>query len=77
MDPLQKLDGVPCLGSLHEYGQVVKEADYSLNVQRTKEAHASRTYLSYAAGTEKEGLQGTANSLFRHAPKERNHLMKI
>src|SRR4249919_1895371 len=49
----------------------------ALNDQMTKEAHASRIYLSYAAWADSQGLGGTANFLFRHAQEERNHMMKI
>jgi ferritin len=48
-----------------------------LNDQMTKEAHASQTYLSYAAWADGEGYDGIANFLFRHAQEERNHMMKI
>ena len=48
-----------------------------LNVQITKEAHASQIYLSYAAWADSQGLTGIANFLFRHAQEERNHMMKI
>ncbi len=49
----------------------------ALNVQMTKEAHASQLYLSYAAWAEQQGLNGIADFLFRHASEERNHMMKI
>ena len=49
----------------------------ALNVQMTKEAHASQIYLSYAAWADSKGLGGIANFLFRHAQEERNHMMKI
>jgi ferritin len=48
-----------------------------LNVQMTKEAHASQIYLSYAAWADSQGFNGIANFLFRHAQEERNHMMKI
>lgn len=49
----------------------------ALNVQMTKEAHASQIYLSYAAWASSRGFGGIANFLFRHAQEERNHMMKI
>lgn len=49
----------------------------ALNVQMTKEAHASQIYLSYAAWADSQGFGGIANFLFRHAQEERNHMMKI
>jgi ferritin len=49
----------------------------ALNLQMTKEAHASQIYLSYASWAEKQGFSGIANFLFRHAQEERNHMMKI
>ena len=49
----------------------------ALNVQMTKEAHASQIYLSYAAWAERQGFSGIANFLFRHAQEERNHMMKL
>ena len=49
----------------------------ALNIQMTKEAHASQIYLSYAAWADRQGFGGIANFLFRHAQEERNHMMKI
>jgi ferritin len=49
----------------------------ALNVQMTKEAHASQIYLSFASWAENSGYEGIANFLFRHAQEERNHMMKI
>jgi ferritin len=49
----------------------------ALNIQMTKEAHASQIYLSYAAWADREGFGGIANFLFRHAQEERSHMMKI
>ena len=49
----------------------------ALNVQMTKEAHASQIYLSYASWANNQGYAGVANFLFRHAQEERNHMMKI
>lgn len=49
----------------------------ALNVQMTKEAHASQIYLSFGAWAERQGFSGIANFLFRHAQEERNHMMKI
>jgi len=48
-----------------------------LNMQLTKEAHASQIYLSYAAWAASQGYAGVANFLFRHAQEERNHMMKV
>jgi ferritin len=49
----------------------------ALNMQMTKEAHASQIYLSYASWADRQGFGGIANFLFRHAQEERNHMMKI
>jgi ferritin len=49
----------------------------ALNVQMTKEAHASQIFLSYASWVERQGFSGIANFLFRHAEEERNHMMKV
>jgi ferritin len=49
----------------------------ALNLQMTKEAHASQIYLSYGAWAERQGFSGIANFLFRHSKEERNHMMKI
>lgn len=49
----------------------------AMNVQMTKEAHASQIYLSYAAWANNQGYCGIANFLFRHAQEERNHMMKF
>jgi ferritin len=54
-----------------------KTLSAALNIQMTKEAHASQIYLSYAAWAESEGFGGIANFLFRHAQEERSHMMKI
>jgi ferritin len=49
----------------------------ALNEQMTKEAHASQIYISYGSWLERQGYDGMANFLFRHAQEERNHMMKI
>jgi len=49
----------------------------ALNMQMTKEAHASQIYLCYGAWAERQGFSGVANFLFRHSQEERNHMMKI
>ncbi len=54
-----------------------KTLESALNKQMTKEAQASQLYLSYAAWAAKQGFNGIANFLFRHAHEERNHMMKI
>ena len=54
-----------------------KTIEEALNLQMTKEAHASQIYLSYAAWADRQGLGGIANFVFRHAHEERNHMMKI
>ena len=54
-----------------------KTLSAALNLQMTKEAHASQIYLSYGAWAENQGFSGVANFLFRHSHEERNHMMKI
>ena len=54
-----------------------KSLQAALNVQMTKEAHASQIYLSYACWAAGQGYGGIANFLFRHAQEERNHMMKV
>ncbi|MDP4209223.1 MAG: ferritin [Bacteroidota bacterium] len=54
-----------------------KTLSVALNIQITKEAHASQIYLSYASWAASQGFGGIANFLFRHAQEERNHMMKI
>jgi len=54
-----------------------KTLSAALNLQMTKEAHASQIYLSYGAWAENQGFSGVANFLFRHSREERNHMMKI
>lgn len=49
----------------------------ALNLQMTKEAHASQIYLSYASWANTQGYDGVSDFLFRHANEERNHMMKI
>src|ERR1700733_14329061 len=50
---------------------------HGLNIQMTKEAHASQIYLSLASWADNAGYEGISNFLFRHAQEERNHMMKI
>ncbi len=54
-----------------------KTIETALNIQMTKEAHASQIYLAYAAWAGNQGFAGIANFLFKHAHEERNHMMKI
>jgi ferritin len=54
-----------------------KTMSTALNVQLTNEAHASQIYLSFGAWAQKQGLNGVADFLFRHAAEERNHMMKF
>src|SRR5664279_2910248 len=54
-----------------------KTLESALNKQMTREAQASQLYLSYAAWASKQGYNGIANFLFRHAHEERNHMMKL
>lgn len=54
-----------------------KTLSAALNIQMTKEAHASQIYLSYASWAASQGFGGIANFLFRHAQEERNHMMRI
>lgn len=54
-----------------------KTLETAMNVQITKEALASQTYLSYAAWADSQGLAGIANFLFRHAGEEHNHMLKV
>ena len=49
----------------------------SLNAQKTKEAHATQIYLSYASWANAQGYEGISNFLFRHANEERTHMMKF
>lgn len=49
----------------------------ALNIQMTKEAHASQIYLAYGSWAASQGFGGISNFLFRHAQEERNHMMKI
>lgn len=57
--------------------RISKTIATALNLQMTKEAHASQIYLSYAAWADSRGFGGISNFLFRHAQEERNHMMKI
>ena len=49
----------------------------ALNIQMTKEAHASQIYLAYGSWAASQGFGGISNFLFKHAQEERNHMMKI
>jgi ferritin len=49
----------------------------ALNTQMTKEAHAAQIYLSYGAWADRQGVNGIAHFLYRHAAEERNHMMKM
>ena len=54
-----------------------KKLQEALNTQMTKEASASRFYLSQAAWASSKGYSGIAHFLFKHANEERNHMMKV
>ena len=49
----------------------------ALNLQVKLEAQSSQFYLSMASWAESEGLNGTAEFLFRHSDEERQHMLKL
>lgn len=48
-----------------------------LNEQIKLEAESSQFYLAMASWAEKEGMNGTANFLFKHSDEERVHMLKL
>jgi ferritin len=49
----------------------------ALNEQIGLEAYASFLYLAMASWSEREGLQGCANFLYRQSDEERAHMLRI
>jgi len=48
-----------------------------LNRQIQAEASSSQLYLSMASWAEVEGINGTAEFLYRHSDEERQHMLKL
>lgn len=51
--------------------------EQALNDQVAMEAQSSQFYLSMAIWAETNGLDGTANFLYRHSNEEREHMLKL
>ena len=49
----------------------------ALNDQLEKEAYASFLYLSMAAWLDHEGLEGSAQFMYRQSDEEHSHMMRI
>jgi ferritin len=49
----------------------------ALNDQVMKESFSSQFYLAMASWSENQGLNGTANFLYRHSDEERFHMLKL
>ena len=49
----------------------------ALNEQMGKEAYASFLYLAMAAWLDNEGLEGSAQFMYRQSDEERDHMMRI
>lgn len=54
-----------------------KKVEKALNEQVKLEANSSQFYLSMASWAETEGLEGTANFLYKHSDEERFHMLKL
>ncbi len=54
-----------------------KKIESALNGQVETEAASSQFYLAMASWAESEGLNGTAQFLYRHSDEERMHMLKL
>lgn len=54
-----------------------KRIEDTLNKQIKAEATSSQLYLAMASWAECEGINGTAEFLYRHADEERMHMLKL
>ena len=54
-----------------------KKIETALNKQVTEEAASSQFYLAMASWAEANGLNGTAQFLYRHSDEERMHMLKL
>ena len=56
---------------------VSKKIEKALNKQVELEAASSQFYLSMASWAETQGLNGTAEFLYKHSDEERMHMLKL
>ena len=54
-----------------------KQVQSALNAQIEMEARSSHFYLAMASWAENQGLNGTAEFLYRHSDEERMHMLKL
>ena len=54
-----------------------KTIEAALNAQIEMEARGSHFYLAMASWAENQGLNGTAEFLYRHSDEERQHMLKL
>jgi len=54
-----------------------KKVEKALNSQLEKEASSSQFYLAMASWAETQGLNGTAQFMYRHSDEERFHMLKL
>ncbi len=56
---------------------VSSKIEKALNKQIALEAQSSQFYLAMASWAENEGLNGTAEFLYKHSDEERMHMLKL
>lgn len=56
---------------------VSSKVEKALNHQILLEAESSQFYLAMASWAENQGLNGTAEFLYRHSDEERQHMLKL
>jgi len=54
-----------------------EKVEKALNAQLKLEAYSSQLYLSMASWAEKNGYNGSAQFLYKHADEEREHMLKL
>ena len=54
-----------------------KKVESALNKQIVLEGFSSNIYLSMAVWAEKQGFEGVANFMYKHADEERQHMLKL
>jgi ferritin len=54
-----------------------KKVEKALNQQVKLEGYSSHIYLSMAVWAEKQGFEGVATFMYKHADEERQHMLKL
>lgn len=62
---------------LRDKTSLKEDIEIALNAQAKMEADASNKYLAMASWLERNGLERTANYLYKQAEEEREHFLKI